>query len=92
MRNATITYPHEPKRGIAAMIGLTTCALLIAAYTRTCRADEPVAGMFPSAAAAANALYRAVRSDDQDALTRILGVGKEAVSSGDPAQDRAERE
>jgi hypothetical protein len=47
---------------------------------------------FPSAEQAARALYLATRDNDQNALTRILGSEKEAVSSEDPIADQAERE
>ena len=46
----------------------------------------------PTADAASEALFSAVRSGDEMALTRILGGGKELVSSNDAAQDRLDRE
>jgi hypothetical protein len=53
---------------------------------------QPAAGeTFASAEQAVRALYRAVRSNDQAALTRILGSGKDVVSSEDPVADRSDR-
>jgi len=92
MRSRSIAFQHQPRRRLAAIIGFTTCALFIAAYARFTRAEAAAVETFASPEQAAKALYVAVRDTDQDALTRILRLGKEAVSSADPAQDRIDRE
>jgi hypothetical protein len=92
MRSRSIAFQHQPRRRLAAIIGFTTCALFIAAYAPFARAEAAAVETFASPEQAAKALYVAARDNDQDALTRILRIGKEAVSSADPAQDRIDRE
>jgi hypothetical protein len=47
---------------------------------------------FPTAMAASQALIAAMQSDDQQALTKVLGPeGKEIISSGDETADKNER-
>jgi hypothetical protein len=64
----------------------------MATYAKLSSAEPSAVQTFPSAQQAADALYFAVRNDDHDALTKILGAGKEAVSSEDAAQDRIDRQ
>ena len=92
MRSRNFAFQHQPRRRLAAIIGFTICALLIAAYARFAIAEAAAVETFASPEQAAKALYVAVRDNDQDALTRILRIDKEAVSSADPAQDRIDRE
>jgi len=92
MRKVSIVLRDEPKRRIAALIGFTTCVLLMAGYAKLSRAERPPDQTFPSAELAAKALYLAVRNGDQGALSGILGAGREAVSSEDPVQDRIDRQ
>jgi hypothetical protein len=47
---------------------------------------------FSSASQAAQALYEAVRSNDERSVRSILGAGPELTSSGDAAVDKLERE
>jgi Protein of unknown function (DUF2950) len=47
---------------------------------------------FPSAGAASQALYEAVKNKDDQAVQAILGAGPKLTSSGDGAADRLERE
>jgi hypothetical protein len=47
---------------------------------------------FASAAEAADALFQAALSQDEQALEAILGAGKEVTSSSDEAEDKLERE
>jgi len=91
MRSRSIAFQHHPRRRLAAIIGFTICALYIAAYARFARAEAAAVETFASPEQAAKALYVAVRDNDQDALTRILRLDKEVVSSADPAQERIER-
>jgi hypothetical protein len=68
-------------------------ALLIALYAQLCTAQQQAtSATFASAEEAGRALYQAVRSDDENALTRILGADNEFISGGDRAQERRERE
>jgi hypothetical protein len=47
---------------------------------------------FPSAAEAGKSLFQAVESNNKEAIARILGGPTELASSGDEAQDKADRE
>jgi hypothetical protein len=47
---------------------------------------------FPSAEEAGHALFVAVQSDNEQAVTKILGGGKELVSSADEVEDKLDRE
>jgi Protein of unknown function (DUF2950) len=73
----------------AATVGL---AILIACFTPASFAQGPAQQTFPTAEAASNALFLAAQSGNQQALVRILGGGKELVSSGDEAKDKIDRE
>jgi hypothetical protein len=92
MRARSIAFQHQPRRRLVAILGFMTCALFIAAYARLARAEAAAVETFASPEQAAKALYVAVRDNDEDALTRILRIDKEAVSSADSAQDRIDRE
>src|SRR6266498_1421426 len=93
MHNMGIAIENQPRRRIAAAICLATGTLMIAAYARLSSADAAAGPeTFASVQQAAGALYVAVRNDDEDALTRILGAGKDTVLSSDPAQDRVDRD
>src|SRR5207237_1731666 len=41
---------------------------------------------------ASNALFQAVKNEDEQALEAILGAGKEVTSSSDEVEDKLERE
>jgi hypothetical protein len=73
----------------AAIAGL---AILIAGCTRSSFAQRAAQRSFPSAEAASQALFLAVRSTNEQAVIEILGGNKELVSSGDEAQDKLDRE
>ena len=83
---------HHHKRSIAALGGLTICALVFATHARLGKAEPVAALSFASPAQAVSGLYAAISKDDDEALTWILGAGKEAVSSEYLEQDRIDRE
>jgi hypothetical protein len=66
-------------------------ALLIGLSAQICTAHA-AGETFPSPEEASRALYQAVRDDNEQALTSILGAGNEFVSGDDPVQERRERE
>lgn len=47
---------------------------------------------FPSAEQASSSLFRAVQNNDEAAVLRVLGCGKDLVSSGDNLQDQHDRD
>lgn len=73
---------------------LGTLAILALAFsTSSLFAQQPGQKTFASASEASHALARAVQADDQSALLSILGPdAKDLISSGDPAEDKANRD
>jgi hypothetical protein len=67
-------------------------ALLVVSLISLSFAQKSNQETFPSAEEASQALFLAVQSDNEHALMRILGGGKELVSSDDEIEDRLERE
>jgi hypothetical protein len=84
--NANTTYRHR----LAAMMGLGL-ALLVAVGVLSFgqKQGQPV---FPSADKATDALVAAIQKNDEQATMRILGGGKELISSGDELEDKLDRE
>jgi Protein of unknown function (DUF2950) len=92
MRDTNIRFEKRPRRGFAATVAFATLALLLVGYAQVCLAQRPGAKPFSSAEVASHALYLAVQSDNEEAMTKILGAGKELVSLDDKIQDKLERE
>ena len=74
----------------AATIGIGV--VLLMSSVRLCVAQQASQETFPLAEKASQALYTAVRSDNEVAITQILGGRKGLVSSGDPLDDQHDRE
>ena len=91
MRATRIRFEQLPGRGFAATVALAF-ALLLAGYAQLGRAEQPGKETFSSAEEASQALYLAVQNDDEEAVTRILGVDKQLVFSDDAVRDKVERE
>ena len=92
MRDTNIRFEELPGRALAATVAFATFAVLLAGYAQVCLAQQPGAKPFSSAEEASHALYLAVQSDNEEAMTKILGAGKELVSLDDKIQDKLERE
>jgi hypothetical protein len=88
----SIRSAQSPRHPFAAVVAYATLALVLAGYAQVGRADPPGRTTFSSGEAASQALYVAVRDDDEDSITRILGARRDIVFSDDEAQDKAERE
>jgi hypothetical protein len=71
---------------------LSVLALLVAGVSQPSLAQKSGPETFSSPWKAASALFQAVQNSDEDALERILGVGKEVTSSSDVIEDKLERE
>ena len=67
-------------------------ALLVVCLPQRSFAQQAQAKTFDSAGQAAQALYAAVKNNDDRAVRTILGAGPELTSSGDEALDKLERE
>jgi len=72
------------------MIALAVSALLTLGHARLSFGQEPKT--FSSPGEASNALFQAVKNEDEQALEAILGAGKEVTSSSDEIEDKLERE
>lgn len=71
---------------------LMMTALLVSGYAGCVLAAQTSQESFKSPEEASAALFTAVRDQNDPALTRILGVGRELLSSGDAAEDKADQE
>jgi Protein of unknown function (DUF2950) len=80
------------KRARSAMRSLAIPAIwaIIGAYPGLGQQSEQQ--MFPSAAEASQSLFEAVQHNNMQGIANILGGPTELTSSGDEAQDKAERE
>src|SRR5258705_9484833 len=74
---------------IAALAAL---ALLMMGYAQLSLAQKSGPKTFSSPGEASNALFQAVQDEDEEAVERILGAGKEVTSSSDEIEDKLERE
>ena len=92
MRDTNSRFEKLLRRGFAAIVAFATFTLLLAGYAQACLGQQPDAKPFSSAEEASHALYLAVQSDNEEAMTKILGAGKELVSLDDKVQDKLERE
>ncbi len=74
-------------------LGLGAIAFILAAcFPAVSQAQQPGQKTFSSADEACHALVTALKNSDDKALLEILGPdGKEIISSGDPAEDAANR-
>jgi hypothetical protein len=75
-----------------ARLALASAALLVATYAPSCVAEQSTQTTFASAEEASQALFLAVRSQDEAALTDMLQEGDSPGSVEDQLQDRLERE
>jgi hypothetical protein len=93
MRVRNIGLQTPLLRMLSARVAVWIVSLLLAVSASPSRAAEAAnQTTFRSAAQAAHALYLAVKSRDERALTRILGGGTELINSDDELQDRLDRE
>ena len=88
--NLTPKATYRPKLvGMAVMAAL---ALLILAGSHSSFAQQSQPKTFASPAEAAQALFQAVDSENEQAVEAIVGAGKEVTSSSDDVEDKLERE
>jgi hypothetical protein len=69
----------------------TEALILATAYATAAHADDAQLRTFPSAEAAAEALFVAVQSQDEKALSQIVGGDPDLLSSGDKSSDEIDR-
>ena len=90
IRNMSVRALASSRGRMATVTAVASFVVLM--HVNVNAAQPATAETFPSAEQAARALYLAARTNDQEALSKILGTEKEAVSSEDPIADQAERE
>jgi hypothetical protein len=78
--------------GLNWVAALSVLALLVAGISQFSLAQKSGPETFSSPWKASSALFQAVQNGDEEALERILGVGKEVTSSSDEIEDKLERE
>lgn len=71
---------------------LGALALMVAGISQSTLAQKSGPETFSSAWKASSALFQAVQNNDEEAVERILGAGKEVTSSSDETVDKLERE
>jgi hypothetical protein len=88
--NLTTQISSRPRlNGMAALVAL---ALLVVGTSQISRAQKSGPETFLSPWKASSALFQAVQNNDEEAMERILGAGKEVTSSSDEIEDKLERE
>ncbi len=85
----TETSSRPRLNGMAALIAL---ALLVVGTSQLSLAQKSGPETFSSPGKASSALFQAVQNNDEEAMERILGAGKEVTSSSDEIEDKLERE
>jgi Protein of unknown function (DUF2950) len=91
MRTANL-IPETSPRPLIWMVALAVSALLTLGYARLSFGQKSEPKTFSSPGEASNALFQAVKNEDEQALEAILGAGKEVTSSSDEIEDKLERE
>jgi len=75
-----------------ALAILPAAFILVGCFTFPAKAQQPGQKTFPNARQASQALYMAVRNNDQEGMLAILGPdGKQIISSGDEAENVSNR-
>lgn len=80
----------KPRLNWVATLG--TLAFLTAGFSQVSAAQKFGPETFQSPWKASSALFQAVQNNDEEAVERILGAGKEVTSSTDEIEDKLERE
>src|SRR5436305_12628567 len=92
MRTTNLTPKTSARPRLIWMVALAVSALLTLGYARLSFGQKSEPKTFSSPAEASNALFQAVKNEDEQALEAILGAGQEVTSSSDEVEDKLERE
>src|SRR6266480_4759939 len=92
MRTTNLTPKTSARPRLIWMVALAVSALLTLGYARLSFGQRSEPKTFSSPGEASNALFQAVKNEDEQALAAILGAGKEVTSSSDEVEDKLERE
>src|SRR6201997_91407 len=91
MRTTNLIPETSARPRLIWMIALAVFALTLG-HARLSFAQKSGPKTFSSPGEASNALFQAVKNEDEQALEAILGAGKEVTSSSDEIEDKLERE
>jgi hypothetical protein len=92
MRNINCRYKLFFRCGRALAVALVVPAILSTGYANFCLAQEVGQEDFRSPEEASHALFLAVQNHDEGAMMRVLGAGKELISTDDETEDKLARE
>ena len=92
MRTTNLTLKATLRPRLAGMAAMAALTLLVLGYAQSSFAQESQLRAFSSPAEAAQALFQAVDSENEQAVEAIVGAGKEVTSSSDDVEDKLERE
>jgi len=92
MRTTNLIPETSARPRLIWMTALAVSALLTLGYARLSFGQKSEPKTFSSPGEASNALFQAVKNEDEQALEAILGAGKEVTSSSDEIEDKLERE
>jgi Protein of unknown function (DUF2950) len=91
-RITNLTLGTSSRRRLNLGVVLAVSALVAVGSTQLGFGQKSEPKTFSSPGAATNALFQAVKSDDEQAVGAILGAGKEVTSSSDEIEDKLEHE
>jgi hypothetical protein len=91
-RITNLTLGTSSRRRLNLGVVLAVSALVAVGSTQLSFGQKSEPKTFSSPGAATNALFQAVKSDDEQAVGAILGAGKEVTSSSDDIEDKLEHE
>src|ERR1700740_3495681 len=91
MRTTNLKPTMSPGRRPSWMVALAF-TLLVVIPPQSSVGQTPQPKTFSSPSEASNALFQAVKNEDERAVEAILGAGKEVTSSSDEVEDKLERE
>src|SRR4029077_632264 len=90
--HATNQINETPRPRLNGMGAFITVALLVVGNSQLSLTQKSGPETFSSPWKASSALFQAVQNNDEEAMERILGAGKEVISSSDEIEDKLERE
>ena len=92
MRTTNLTLKATLRPRLAGMAAMAALTLLVLGYAQSSSAQQSQLRTFSSPAEAAQALFQAVDSENEQAVEAIVGAGREVTSSSDDVEDKLERE
>jgi Protein of unknown function (DUF2950) len=92
MRTMSLIGKTSCRTGSNWLAALSAVVLLAVGMSQLSLAQKSGPATFSSPWKASSALFQAVQNNDEEAVERILGAGKEVTSSSDESVDKLERE